>query len=161
MSIRTRIPIRFTCGHMETKDLTAVPAGKRKAKAYGLGKNLVCSKCFRSSNREELHRENRQQLIDAQSFDEEQGLPELTGSDKQIAWATRNRYQVLTEIIGSGETDSDRAEAEQVVEAAKSLTRAGWWLDNTTDKDLDVEDLIELITTAIDETDSVTNENPF
>ncbi|MGM7669285.1 hypothetical protein [Microbacterium sp. A93] len=161
MSIPTKFPIRFTCGHIETKDLASTLAGKRKAKAFGLGKNLVCSKCFRSSNREERNRENRQQLIDAQTFDEEHGLPELTGSDKQIAWATRNRDQVLTEIIGSDETDSDRAEADQVVEAVKSLTRAGWWLDNTTDKDLDVEDLIELITTAIDETDAVINENPF
>ncbi|MFC0248394.1 hypothetical protein ACFFIO_07760 [Citricoccus parietis] len=41
------------------------------------------------------------------------------------------------------------ANAEQVIEAAKSLTRAGWWLSNPTDKGLDVEDLMALTTATI------------
>lgn len=162
MAIATKLPITFTCGHSETKDLASTPAGKRKAKAYGLGKNFVCTKCFRSSNQQALDKDNRQQLIDAQAFEEEHGFPELTGSAKQASWATRHRYQVLSEVLDSDdESPSGQATPEQVIDAAKTLTRAGWWLDNTTDKGLDVDDLIELITTAIDHEDLETTENPF
>jgi hypothetical protein len=39
--------------------------------------------------------------------------------------------------------------------------RAGWWIDNTRDEGLDVDDLLTLITTAVDEGDLVATENPF
>lgn len=161
MAIATIFKIKFTCGHTENTDLSPIPAGQRKAKTCGLGKNFVCSRCFRSSNQEDLDRYNQQQLIDAFAFDEEHGMPELVGSVKQVPWATRNRYQVLTAIIDSEGTHAGQTVAEQVIEAAKSMTRAGWWLDNTTNKDLDVEDLVELITTAIDEREPIATENPY
>lgn len=161
MAIATALPVQFKCGHSETKDFSSTPPGKRKAKAFGLGKNFVCSRCFKASRREDLERQNQEVLIHAQGFDEEHGLPELTGSDKQIRFATRIRYQVLSDIITTAENDRQSFEPEQVVDAAKSLVRAGWWLDNTTEKHLNVDDLITLITTAIDEDDLVGTENPF
>ncbi len=161
MAIPTTLSIQFKWGHSQTKDLSSTPAGRRKAKAFGLGKNFVCSRCFKASRRAELDKHNQDLLIQAQGFDEEHGLPELTGSDKQVRWATSLRYAVLTELIDAAETHRRAFDAEQVIEVAKSLVRSGWWIDNTRDEGLDVDDLLTLITTAIDEDDLVATENPF
>lgn len=161
MAIPTTFSIQFKCGHSETKDLSSTPAGKRKARAFGLGKNFVCSRCFKASRRDELDKHDQDLLIQAQGFEEEHGLPELTGSEGQVRWATRLRYQVLTDLIDAAETHQPAFDAEQVIDVAKLLVRAGWWIDNTRDKDLTVDDLLTLITTAIDEDDLVATENPF
>ena len=162
MAISETFSIEFSCGHTESKDLSSTPAGKRKAKAFGLGKNYVCSKCFKAKGKAELEKQNKQQLVDAQSFEEDHGLPEIEGSEKQISWATRVRYEVLAEIVDSDESENDQHVAKRVIEISKSIPKAGWWLDNCTDKSLTVDDLIELITTAVDdESDEITLENPF
>lgn len=158
MPIKTRLPIEFSCTHTETVDLSHIPAGRRKAYAFGLGKHRVCTRCFKAAGAADLEQRNRQTLLDAEQFAQEHQLPELTGSEKQIAWATRVRYQALTDIL-----DTDEATGRRVLAAAMDLTRSGWWLDNCTDTDLDVEDLTELILTA-DESDQsapIETENPF
>src|SRR5699024_4349937 len=47
VAIPKKLPIEFSSGHTETKAMSDKPAGKRKAHAYGLGKNFVCSRCFK------------------------------------------------------------------------------------------------------------------
>ena len=162
MAIPEIFSIEFSCGHTESQDLSSTPPGKRTATAFGRGKHYVCSKCFKAKGKAELEKQNKQKLIDAQSFEEEHGLPEIEGSEKQISWATRVRYEVLTEIVDSDESENDQHVAKRVIEISKSIPKAGWWLDNCTDKSLTVEDLIELITTAVDEeSEEITLENPF
>lgn len=161
MAIPTTLSIQFKCGHAETKDLSSTPAGKRKAKAFGLGKNFVCSRCFKASRSDEFDKYNQDLLIQAQGFEEDHGLPELTGSEEQVPWATRLRYQRLTDLIDAADSHQPAFDAERFIEVAKSLVRAGWWIDNTRDKDLAVDDLLTLITTAVDEDDFVATENPF
>ena len=159
MAIKTALPIDFSCGHTETVDLAHVPAGRRKNHAFGLGKNRVCTKCFKAQGSADLDKLNRQTLLDAAEFEQEHDLPELTGSEKQINWATRTRYLVLAGILDQ----HDEATASEVLEAATTLTRSGWWIENCTDKDLDTDDHIELITTA-DESgrpEPIETENPF
>lgn len=163
MAIPTKLPIEFSCGHTETKDLSHKPAGKRKAHAFGLGKNFVCSRCFKKQGRANLERQDQELLADAMGFEEDHGLPELQGSDKQIKWATRIRYAVLTDILDS-ESPIQQYEAANTLETAKRLTHAGWWIDNLRETaDLDMDDLIELITTGADDTDDdhIASENPF
>lgn len=53
----------------------------------------------------------------------EAGLPALTGSDKQIAWAAEIRDTAIWRAKGT-------ARAEKVAEAAQKQTRAAWWIDN-------------------------------
>ncbi|MBB5748031.1 hypothetical protein [Micrococcus sp. TA1] len=161
MAIPTTLSIQFKCGHSETKDLASTPAGKRKARAFGLGKNYVCSRCFKASRSDDFDKYKQELLIQAQGFEEDHGLPELTGSEEQVRWATRLRYQRLTDLIEAAETHQPAFDAEHVIEVAKSLVRAGWWIDNTKEKDLEVDDLLTLITTAVDEDDLVATENPF
>ena len=163
MAIKTKLSVEFTCGHTDVLDLAHVPAGRRKAHAFGLGKNYVCRKCFQAKGKEELEQKNRQTLLDAEAFAGEHELEELTGSEKQIAWASRVRYEVLSEVLDSDEDPAQHEQAQQVLNAARPLTRSGWWLDNCTDKDLTVDDLIELILTAedSDSTEHIETENPY
>lgn len=168
MAIPTKLPIEFSCGHTETKDLADTPAGKRKSRAFGLGKNFVCTKCFKKQGKAHLEQLNQDALADAMSFETDHDLPELQGSEKQVNWATRIRFDVLNHILETRQSgdvnDEAHAQPDAVIETAKTLPHAGWWIDNFQDtSDLDVDDLIELITTAVDETaeDRLDTENPF
>lgn len=158
MLIKTKLPIEFSCGHTEIVNLRHIPARRRKAYAFDLGEHNFCTPCFKAYGTALLEQYNRQTLLDAEEFAQEHHLPDLTGSEKQIAWAAKVRYQTLTMIL-----DFNEATGRRVLAAAMELTRSGWWLDNCAEKDLDVEGLTEVILTA-DESDqpaSIQTENPF
>src|SRR5699024_9351854 len=164
VAIPKKLPIEFSCGHTETKDLSDKPAGKRKAHAFGLGKNFVCSRCFKKQGQANLQRQEQEVLADAMGFEEDHELPELQGSDKQIKCATLIRYTVLADILGSDEAHRQQSEGAHTLETAKRLIHAGRWIDNLRDtSDLDTDDVIELITTGVDDTDDdhIASENPF
>src|SRR5699024_10636402 len=143
---------------------SSTPAGKRSARAYGLGKHFVCTKCFKKQGQEQLQQQDQQLLADAMGFEQDHQLPELEGSEKQITWATKIRYEVLTEIMESTETPEQAQQAETAMQAANAITISGWWIDNLRDLEkFSVDDYIELITTAdpTPETDRIETENPF
>ena len=82
----------------------------------------------------------------------EQGLPRLTGSEKQVAWATTIRDELLgrcegwiKETIKMAEgkaTDEDlarfREETGKALETLKSKTSASWWIDHRGDSSVDL-----------------------
>lgn len=78
-----------------------------------------------------------------------------------IAKTFKNTFQPAATPRPRASAQSRPANAEQVIEAAKSLTRAGWWLSNTTDKSLDVEDLMALPTATIGEHEPAVTEELF
>lgn len=161
MAIATKYKIKFTCGHIETKDLTSAPAGKRAGKATWMGKNFTCSKCFKAAGQAELAKDNAQVLAEAEVFENENDLPELTGSEKQLRWATQVRYENLAagiEHLGEGSPES-----AEVLVAARTITRAGWWIDY---KDMDPDEVYEVVTTGAVEAaekakNDVITENPY
>lgn len=161
MAIATKYPITFTCGHKMTADLASVPAGKRASRAHWMSKNQVCGKCFKAKSLEDLGKENQQTLLDADVFEQEHDLPELTGSEKQIPWATRVRYQLLAE--GLEELDGDTEKTEELMAAARTITRSGWWIDY---KDADADEIFEVVTTGAvtvkeQAATAIETENPF
>ena len=103
MTIATSLRIKYKCGHTQSTDLSKVPAGRRKSHAYGLGTNRVCGRCFATENaagREAfLAERNAQTLAEAETFENDHDLPPLTGSEKQLAWATRTRYEILSTAL--------------------------------------------------------------
>ena len=109
------------------------------------------------------HKDDRrvQQLEVAADNAKKLELPELEGSDKQLAWAPIFRNDLIIDAhsdLTEGE-DAPMTEEEfdaRILTPARSITRAGWWMDNS---DADSEDLEELVSTALDEGD--TNENPY
>lgn len=162
MALPTHLEVVFSCGHTETKDFSKTPAGKRKSRAFGLGKNFVCSRCFKQQSQKDLAQYNKDVLADAMALEQDYGLPDLTGSEKQVQWATRIRFTILTDILESDQPQEHQT--NDVIETSKALTKAGWWIDNFRDiSDFDIDDLIELILTGIDTPAEVRleTENPF
>src|SRR5699024_6473265 len=72
-----KLPSVISSGHTKTKDLSHKPAGKRKAHAFGLNKNFVCSRCFKKQGQAILQRQEQDVLADAMGLEEDQELPEL------------------------------------------------------------------------------------
>lgn len=165
MAIPTKIAVKHTCGHTETRDLAKTPPGKRKSKAHWYGQNQTCSKCFKDQQTTQNKQDEGQRALDAAAFAEEHDLPELTGSEKQIFWASVVRHETLSAVL------DEHQDAAPVLEAAKATPFAGWWLDNLgwseqKENDYDAEDFAELILTgpaAQAERDAthVESENPF
>ncbi|MBF6671133.1 hypothetical protein [Glutamicibacter sp. FBE19] len=161
MAVATKYKIKFTCGHSEVKDLATTPAGKRANKATWMGKTFKCSKCFRAKGKEELAKDNAELLAEAEVFEDEHDLPELEGSEKQIPWATRIRYQCLA--AGLEHLDGNDEQIDEVLDAARTLTKSGWWIDY---KDMDAHEVYEVVTTGAvsakqKAAETIETENPF
>lgn len=141
MAIPTTFPVKYKCGHTEKRDLSNVAASKRRQLAESdffatkAGKDdsgMVCNKCFAADREQDTETFLRQLILDAEAFETEHELPELTGTDKQVSSglvdsARRDRFTVLANLAD----DADYAEQfSRVLEAARSLTWGGWWTNN-------------------------------
>ena len=161
MAVATKYKIKFTCGHSEIKDLSDTPAGKRANKATWMGKNFSCNKCFKAQGQQELAKDNAEMLAEAEVFEEENDLPELEGSEKQIPWATRIRYTTLAAGLEHEQASEERI--NEILEAARTLTKCGWWIDY---KDMDPDEVYEVVTTGAvtakqKAEETIETENPF
>lgn len=153
MAVQTKFEIEFSCGHEETRDLSDRPAGKRKGFASWLA-GQKCSECWKKETRGE-HLEERREAAAADA--KKLGLPELDGSDKQLLWAPLFRDSVVKnafeDLVRGDEASMTEAEFEdRVMVHARAITRAGWWMDNS---DAEPEDLEELVSTALDDEETV------
>ncbi|GAA4947516.1 hypothetical protein GCM10023205_04310 [Yinghuangia aomiensis] len=85
-------------------------------------------------------------------------MPALDGSPRAIAWAERCRHQLVsdayTALVTDGDLDDDAW--EDIEDAARTVTRAGWWIDN---RESDPGDLPELLAAAT--SSDRPNENPY
>lgn len=84
--------------------------------------------------------------------------PPLEGPERAVDWGERSRHQLMcaahTALVVEGTWDeADWAELE---EKARTVTRAGWWIDQ---RDADDADLLELLDAATDQDRGT--ENPF
>lgn len=60
-------------------------------------------------------------------------LPALTGSEKQVAWATDIRHQALVRVARDAQAaglDADPRARHAVVAAFGERTEARWWIDH-------------------------------
>ncbi len=126
--------IAHTCGHNEEVNITGTNVhGERERRAAWL-ESKPCRACERAA-----------QSTAAQAVAVADRLPDLTGSEKQIAWAERIRAEVLASIDQF--FAAARREAEKMNEVAKleiemtrqyqplivrvrSQTSASWWIDH-------------------------------
>lgn len=87
--------VEFSCGHTEMVELFGKEADRQRKIAW-LEKEGLCPDCFKAKKAAEHKAENDAAKAEA----EKEGLPELTGSPKQVAWAITLRQQVLDDIAG-------------------------------------------------------------
>ena len=149
MGIPTQL-LRYKCGHTENRDLSDVPAGKRKSRAKFYAGAFDCTKCFTESRRADQEADAKQRGLDAQTFQEEHSLPDLEGSEKQLRWASLVRHQTVAAVLDADDTDLD---TDSVLDAVQQITWAGWWLENlgwkeVKEHDYGVTEFAELILTG-------------
>lgn len=158
MAVKTHYDVTFTCGHTETRDLSDRPAGKRASFAKWLARKGECVDCWKKAHKDDRRIE---QLDVAAANAKKLELPDLEGSEAQLAWAPIFRNDLIIGAHSDLTEGDDPAMTEDEFDAriltpARKITRAGWWMDNS---EALSEDLEELVSTALDEGD--TNENPF
>src|SRR5699024_5612216 len=126
--------------------------------------HFVCANCFKKQGQQNLDELNKETLADAMGFEKEHNLPELEGSEKQVTWATKIRYEVLSDIQETDETPSQQAHATNVLAIAPNFLNARLWVCIVRDTSgLQFADLTDLFTTGVYDAGEVridTN-NPF
>jgi len=123
--------ITHTCGHTETVQMYGTSKERDGKAAWLAGK--PCQECQRKA-----------QQAQATESAQAQGLPTLTGSDKQVAWATTIRAELLGKVatmrkefeaIGRKQNVTEDVMAAQMGQfdtlAGKvaAQTSASWWID--------------------------------
>ena len=125
-------PVTHSCGHSETVNLF----GKTDERARRLAwlASVPCMSCKRASEQ-----------AAAETSAADAGLPALTGSEKQIAWATRVRAELLDKVaqererfaaVGRRQGVSAEKMAEEMGNFDAAVARlttqiaAAWWIDH-------------------------------
>lgn len=147
--------VTFTCGHTETVQLYGKTSERERWIEWAEA-NKLCSECHQTAKEE-----SRQEATKAAAKEaEENGLPGLAGSEKQIAWAETIRAEKLAEIdsliapldenmakvsadpallekanlkaVEDGFVDfTDSGEClKMAVNQVKGIEPAKWWIDN-------------------------------
>lgn len=147
--------ITRACGHTETVQITGPVAGRARQAEYEAGKQ--CYDCYKAEQAKKLDAEN----VAAAEAAKEAGLPALTGSEKQVAWANTLREKMLAKLAElvayakgyAAEHGDDASVARQMcqieigAELIRSRTAASWWIDN---RSTDGRELIKSLLPEID-----------
>ncbi|MET9564744.1 hypothetical protein ABZY07_31190 [Streptomyces tauricus] len=162
--VPTSWAVRHECGHEVTHDLSDRPADRRAGFARWLA-SKDCTDCWRTTRGAD--RQSKEQWLAAKRAEEQQAaaewaarfdMPPLEGPERALEWGERSRHQLVGAahvalVVEGSWSEADWAELE---EKARTVTRAGWWIDQ---RDAEGADLPELLDAA-SEADRGT-ENPF
>jgi hypothetical protein len=120
--------VTHACGHTSEHNLFG-PYKERDRRAQWLA-GQDCPTC-EAERREAAKRAANAAATQAA---QEAGLPELLGSEKQIAWAESIRLKALGEaqeaIEKNANTPERRAQVAPLMAQLKGENSAAWWIDN-------------------------------
>lgn len=109
--------VKYACGHVGTVNIT----GKSSERENRLNYLATCD-CV------DCHKAKKEQ--ECQAFEAAEKLPQLSGSEKQIAWAKTIRREKLNEI----KEFLNRFKSDEGTKAfedwAKNQSSAAFWIDN-------------------------------
>ncbi|WP_327330024.1 MULTISPECIES: hypothetical protein [unclassified Streptomyces] len=156
MAVKTIWSITFACGHQADRDLSDRAADRRAGFAEWLAKQS-CTDCWRASKEDDeqdkaawLKAKRAEEQAESEAWSQQYQMPPLEGTERAVAWGVRCRHQVLaaayTALVTEGETSE--AEWEEIEESARSITRAGWWLDQRSSLPDDLTKLLQAATEA-------------
>ncbi|WP_019062406.1 hypothetical protein [Streptomyces prunicolor] len=105
-----------------------------------------------------LEAKRAEEQAESEAWSEQYRMAPLEGSERAVAWGVRCRHQVLaaayTALVLEGETSE--TEWVAIEETARTITRAGWWIDQRSSEPGDLTELLQAAT----ETDRPT-EDPY
>ncbi|WP_406220694.1 hypothetical protein [Streptomyces decoyicus] len=165
MPIPTLWKIDHACGHTLPRDLSDRPADRRAGFARWLS-GRYCTECWKASRDDSrvadtqawLEGKRKEEQEAADTWARQYEMPPLEGPAKALGWGSRCRHQLVTAAYRSLVAEGVMEETgwSEIEEQARTITRAGWWIDQ---RDCDSADLPELLAAATD-TDRPT-ENPY
>jgi hypothetical protein len=138
--------VNYSCGHSERQQFYG--KGSERIRRREWMERGVCPDCYREEKRIEREKENQVAAEQAKEI----GLPDLVGSEKQVAWANTIRKNALSatqNTIRKGyiaDTDEKKAKIAVAFDARKKLeteTSAKWFIDNRADLDTYVRDCVK------------------
>ncbi|MBM9508003.1 hypothetical protein [Actinacidiphila acididurans] len=156
MSVKKVWPITHTCGHIAEHDLSGRPADERAGFARWLTER-PCTDCWKTAHqadaavtRKWIEAKRAEEQADAEAWSQKYRMPPLEGSERAVTWAVRCRHHMLaaayTALVVEG--DATEAEWEAVEDAARAVTRAGWWIDQRDGEPGDLTELLDAATGA-------------
>ncbi|MYV98754.1 hypothetical protein [Streptomyces sp. SID3343] len=164
MPVQTTWTVDHACGHSAANDLSHKSADERSGFARWLA-TRGCGDCWRAARAGddadkgawlEARRAAEREAADA--WTQRYAMPPLEGTERAVAWGTRCRHILVsaayTALVVEGELAED--DWQGVEEAARTVTRAGWWIDQ---RDSAPDDLPELVEAATGR--DRPSENPF
>jgi hypothetical protein len=131
--------IEMSCGHTETHNIVG-PMKSRDWKRQRIAERM-CKECYRAA----VERENARENAAAAEWAEENELPQLRGSEKQVDWAESIRREMLKELAEVKDqfeklvTQDPGTEPELVdrarigFEKIENETSAAWWIEHRND----------------------------
>ena len=131
--------VTYACGHEGRVALF----GKNSEREYKLKHFArICPECAAAQRAKEEE--------EAVAAAKASGLPELEGSEKQVAWATRIRQNAINEFAGWGDEDFEvfdnnktKDQVKELFEAALKQTRATFWINNRSGVFMMLEKMLE------------------
>lgn len=156
MAVKKIWTIKHACGHQAERDLADRPADRRAGFAEWLAKQ-ECTDCWRAAKDGDeqdkaawLEAKRAAEQAESDAWSEQYRMPPLEGTERGIAWGVRCRHQLLgaayTALVLEGETDE--AEWQQIEDTARTVTRAGWWIDQRASEPGDLPELVQAATSA-------------
>ncbi len=121
--------VTFACGHTDVVKLT----GPKRTREWMLKnkESELCPDCYKAQIEAKREEERAAALTEA----EDQDLPALVGTEKQVAWAATIRQKFVALLDEGLQTTPLRPEIDKVLtqQAIESLyyeTDAHWWIEN-------------------------------
>lgn len=124
--------IIFSCGHTETRALIGKIKDRERKIAY-FEEHGLCSECWEAEKKRQFEEQNRKAAEEAKEY----GLPELTGTEKQVAWATTLRQQFI-------------ADTEKFIGAQDERLTSGFFANNP-EKQTQLETIVQAMKAAVEE----------
>ena len=117
--------VNFSCGHTEVKELFGKESGRRSQIA-NWERSGLCSECYAKK----IAAEKAAALEAAKAATSE--LTALTGSEKQIDWATKIRARIMgdKELLLTAAKPEMKETVANIVKSIENNTLASWWIDN-------------------------------
>lgn len=123
-----KVTIKRSCGHEET--VSVYGTGKERDSRIEWLKSTACKSCYKE-----------EQLNSTSEHATNMNLPELTGSEKQVAWAMKIRNEKITEIVelfglftrladGNEKKTEELNTIAKCVESIKQISDSKYWIDN-------------------------------
>lgn len=129
--------IQRRCGHDEDVQIYGPHKDRPRQAEYEAGK--LCYDCYKA----EQQRQRDEDAAKAMEQAEAEGLAELTGSEKQVAWALRIRAKIVEDLrplverahgtkpeaAPQDEWEANVAKFDWAYKWLLSQSQAAWWID--------------------------------